>query len=224
MNLKTRFTSYRELVTWLFRRPATVRDTFGFIASASRGLPGRDGILCTGCGACNERCSSGATNITDAGNERTISIDSLRCIFCGRCADVCPEGALDLRAGSVFPEISASVEDDSKNAITGRLCISDKDPDVIRDRYAGFLSFSHGIHEKSVTVDTTLTLQICPVCGKQMQVTEKFLQVISKRVLENLQPDTAEIVKKDMERYLTACISCRRKMSVEWNTHPRKFI
>lgn len=221
MNLTTRIGAFGKLIIRFFRRPVTVRDTFGFITAASRGLPRRDETRCTGCGACMERCSSGATTVTDTGNQRTVSIDSLRCIFCARCADVCPEGALDLKFDAVFSDgqnLAGPME-------PGWLCIIEQDLDpAVSDRYAGQISLSHGIHEKGATVDTTFTLQTCSICGEVMPVTEKFLQVISKRVLENLQPDTATIVKKDMERYLTACISCRRKMSREWNTHPRKFI
>ncbi|MDD1729988.1 MAG: 4Fe-4S binding protein [Methanospirillum sp.] len=227
MNLKTRITAYGRLLSRLWTKPPTVRDIFGFIASGSRGLPRRDETRCTGCGACNERCSSGATSSTDEGTSRTISIDSLRCIFCGRCADVCPEGALDLTAGPVFSERNGQQQssDLSHPGNADWLSLTDNDLDItVADRFAAQISLSHEIHERDDTVDTTLTLQTCPVCGEVMPVTETFLRVIAERVLENLQPDTALVVRKDMERYLTACISCRRKMSIEWNTHPRKFI
>jgi formate hydrogenlyase subunit 6/NADH:ubiquinone oxidoreductase subunit I len=228
MNLKTRIYAFGALIAHIFQRPVTVSDTFGFIASASRGLPRRDEDRCTGCGACNERCSSGATSVTDSDSQRTISIDSLRCIFCARCADVCPESALDLRFGPVLSDERkqiGSLETHIPDLEPDWLSITGKDLDsVLSDRYTGLISLSHEIHEKGAIVDTTLTLQICPFCGEVMPVTEKFLQLVAERVLENLQPDTAVIVKKDMEQYLTACISCRRNMSVKWNTHPRKFI
>ncbi len=57
-----------------------------------------------------------------------------------------------------------------------------------------------------------------------MPVTEKCLQVMADRMLARLKPETAVIVRKDLELYLTACISCRQKFSVKWNTYPRKFI
>jgi ferredoxin len=228
MNLKIRFYAFGSLIVRIFKRPVTVGDTFGFIASASRCLPRRDENRCTGCGACNERCSSGATSLTDTGIHRTVSIDSLRCIFCARCADICPESALDLRFGPYITE--ERNETGSPDSLTldlkpDWLCITDKDLDPeLSDRYSGLISLSHGILERGATVDTILTLQRCSVCGEVMPVTEKFLHVVSERVLENLQPDTATIVKNDMKFYLTACISCRQKMSVEWNTYPRKFI
>ena len=132
MNLSTRLAAFGGLITGIFRKPATVRGTFGFIASASRGLPGRDENRCTGCGACNERCSSGATSVTDTDALRTVSIDSLRCIFCARCADVCPESALDLRFEAALsdlqgqtgsPGIQAPDHEADWLCITGRIWI-----------------------------------------------------------------------------------------------------
>lgn len=198
MNMAGKLKAFGELVTNVLRKPVTVEETFGFVAENFRWLPRRDADKCTGCGACNERCSSGATCITDANGERTISIDGLRCIFCGRCADVCPENALDLTIENTPPAPGV-------------------DP-ALR------VSLSRGSEEPGPTVDSTLILQKCIVCGEVMPVTEKHLDIIKEMMLVNLKPDTVVIVEKDMERYLRTCISCRRKYSLEWDTHPRKFI
>jgi ferredoxin len=222
MNLKTRFKAFGGLVARLFRQPVTVSGSFGVITAASRLLPRRDPERCTGCGACNERCSSGATSVTDTGTARKVSIDSLRCIFCARCADVCPEGALDLRFETIAQERSAAA---GQYPAPGWLCMTDHDvPPAVSDRYCGDISLSHGIDEAGPMVDTVLTLQTCPVCGEVMPVTGRFLEIVTQRSLANLQPDTAAVMKPDMEKYMRACISCRRKMSMQWNTHPRKFI
>jgi hydrogenase-4 component H len=86
------------------------------------------------------------------------------------------------------------------------------------------VSLSRGSEEPGPTVDTTLRLQKCIVCGEVMPVTGKYLDIIKERMFVNLKPETGIIVEKDMERYLRTCISCRRKYSLEWDTHPRKFI
>ncbi len=221
--------AFGTLVVNLFHKPVTVRESFGFIAYLSRGLPRRDEVRCTGCGACNERCSSGATSITDLDGMRNVSIDSLRCIFCARCADVCPEGALDLYFGTVHHQKDMSGAAGTINPEAGsdmsRQCLHDHDLALSASvQYAKAISLSHKIDERSVTVDTFLPLQKCRFCGEEMPVTEKFLQVMAERMLSHLKPETADIVRKDLELYLTACISCRQKYSVKWNTHPRKFI
>jgi ferredoxin len=190
--------AFGQLIANFFRKPVTVPESYGFTAENFRWLPRRNDELCTGCGACNERCSSGATSLTDADGERTISIDGLRCIFCGRCADVCPEKALDL---TIVPKAEGDESDDTQR-----------------------VSLSHGSEEPRPTVDTKLKLQKCRICGEVMPVTEKYLAVVRERTLKNLQPETAEVIRRDMDKYLTVCVNCRRKYSLEWDTHPRKFI
>jgi formate hydrogenlyase subunit 6/NADH:ubiquinone oxidoreductase subunit I len=200
MNALQKLKAYGELISNFFRKPVTVKESFGFMAPNFRWLPRRDADKCTGCGACNERCSSGATSLTDTNDDRLVSIDGLRCIFCGRCADVCPEQALDL---IIEPET--------------RKELMEKDP-------TSMVSLSRGSEEPRPTTDTTLKLQRCITCGEVMPVTEKYLLVVKERTLKNLQPETAAIIEKDMEKYLKSCVPCRRKHSLEWDTHPRKFI
>jgi hydrogenase-4 component H len=203
MSISGKIKAFAETASNFFRRPASVEEAYGFTADNFRWLPRRDDDLCTGCGACYERCSGGATNIKDVGEYRTVTIDSLQCIFCGRCADVCPEKALDL----MIAEKSADASDPDSSF-----------KNMMR------VSLSHGSEEKKPTVDTTLKLQKCSICGEMMPVTEKYLGVIKERTLRNLKPETASVIEKDMDRYLTACIACRRKYSLEWDTHPRKWI
>lgn len=227
MKLFTKVRAFGGLAANLFRKPVTVRESFGFIAYLSRGLPRRDALRCTGCGACNERCSSGATSVTDHKGVRTVSIDSLRCLYCARCADICPEQALDLFFGTASREdgLKGIPSADAVSSDPGRQCLHDHELELsASDRYAKALSLSHERESKQITVDTSLPLQRCRVCGAEMPVTEKCLQVTADRMLARLKPETAVIVRKDLELYLTACISCRQKFSVKWNTYPRKFI
>ncbi len=104
-----------------------------------------------------------------------------------------------------------------------RQCLHDHDLDLSASvRYAQAISLSHELKTKSVTVDTNLSLQKCRFCGEEMPVTEKFLQMMADRMLSHLKPETADVVRKDLELYLTACISCRQKYSVKWNTPPEE--
>lgn len=188
-----------ELIGNVFRKPVTVPESYGYLPDTYRGLPRRDADKCTGCGACYERCSSGATKLIDEGEKRTVRVDAYNCIFCGRCADVCPEKALVLN----FEGMAASKDEQE---LFARIDLN---------RYGD---------EKAPTEDTTFALQRCSVCGEIVPVTEKYLKAVRRRALDNLKPETAKVIGKDMEKYLTACITCRQKHSLIWGTHPRKWV
>ncbi|MBP1624872.1 MAG: 4Fe-4S ferredoxin iron-sulfur binding domain protein, partial [Acidobacteria bacterium] len=54
-----------------------------------------DNGLCTGCGACEERCQVGAMKMDPDRNVATV--DLTRCLGCGLCVPACPEIAIALR-------------------------------------------------------------------------------------------------------------------------------
>ncbi|MCD1295950.1 hydrogenase [Methanocella sp. CWC-04] len=224
--MKNPVKAFAGLIANFFRKPVTIEENYGFLSDTFRWLPRRDDEKCTGCGACYERCSSGATHIHDVQEERTVCIDSLNCIFCGRCADACPESALEL---SFEPKT-----DDEKKVreemfdIEGGECphslIRPKENKEASLEYLRRISLAHEQGEDGPCTKTMLPLQRCSVCGEIMPETSKHLEIVKKRALENLQPETAKIVEEDMKLYLTACVSCRQKYSLIWNTHPRKYI
>jgi NAD-dependent dihydropyrimidine dehydrogenase PreA subunit len=53
-----------------------------------------DPELCTGCGACEERCQVAAIKLDD--DKKTATVDLTRCLGCGLCVAVCPENAVEL--------------------------------------------------------------------------------------------------------------------------------
>lgn len=220
--------AFGDLLMNLIRKPVTVEEEFGFMPDTFRWFPQRNDALCTGCGACYERCSSGATHLTDNGEKRTVTVDGFNCIYCGRCAEVCPEHALELTFEAKTLEDKAAREESLQKA--GRTCETEgltlqtlREPGDEKE-YTDRVSLNRYADESAPTTDTTLSLQRCTVCGEIMPVTEKHLLAIKDRTLRNLKPETAAVIEKDMEMYLTACIVCRQKHSLEWNTHPRKWI
>jgi hydrogenase-4 component H len=218
----SRLSAFAGLISNLFKKPATVPAGYGFLAETYRAMPRRDDEKCTGCGACFERCSSGATKITDKDEQRTVTIDGNNCIFCGRCADACPEHALSLTFEPQTPEEKTARTEALKKAGLAedtRAQVEAGSPEHMKR-----VSLAHYGHEPAPTTDTGLKLQRCSVCGQVMPATEKFLHVVHDRTLANLEPETAKVVEKDMEKYLTACVECRQKYSLIWHTHPRKWI
>jgi ferredoxin len=51
-----------------------------------------DADLCTGCGACEERCAFNAVSIDDV-----VLIDETKCFGCGNCVLACPVEAITLK-------------------------------------------------------------------------------------------------------------------------------
>ena len=67
-----------------FGQPAAVANS-GFQSTV-------DAALCTGCGACTERCPTHAVTVRDD----VAMVQVQRCIGCGLCVVACPSGALSL--------------------------------------------------------------------------------------------------------------------------------
>ena len=67
-----------------FGKPAAVANS-GFQSTV-------DAALCTGCGACTERCPTHAVTVRDD----VAMVQVQRCIGCGLCVVACPSGALSL--------------------------------------------------------------------------------------------------------------------------------
>jgi len=54
-----------------------------------------DSELCTGCGACQERCQVAAIKLDE--EKEIAAVDLTRCLGCGLCVDACPEAAIKLQ-------------------------------------------------------------------------------------------------------------------------------
>lgn len=150
-----------------------------------RGRPEIDSEKCVGCSACSLECSSGAIDLSDGDDERTISIFLGRCVFCGRCEDVCP-----LQAIGLTTEFELSY---------------------------------YSPHDRSEAyVRSKSALRKCSNCGRPLAPV-KQLEWVHEHVLSRIDPSIKEIVATDMEIYLGICPDCRRRLSLAYGIHPRKF-
>jgi Na+-translocating ferredoxin:NAD+ oxidoreductase subunit B len=55
--------------------------------------------MCTGCGACEQRCQAGALKQDD--DKQVAVVDLKRCLGCGLCVEACPEEAIELQNKAV---------------------------------------------------------------------------------------------------------------------------
>jgi ferredoxin len=60
---------------------------------------------CTLCGACPERCPTGALVLCEEANSSRLLFDHARCIACEACVQVCPEGAVELERRLEFSRL-----------------------------------------------------------------------------------------------------------------------
>ncbi len=89
-----------------FLRSVSQFNMTGLLASSGF-LPSLDGDLCTGCGACEERCPVIALEIVDD----LPVITEERCIGCGLCVTGCETGALALIRRDDVPETPRSMKE-----------------------------------------------------------------------------------------------------------------
>ena len=88
---------FAEVVTHLFRKPATESYPFGDpeVPEGLRGMIRFIAEKCVGCKLCMKDCPSDAITITKIGDkqfEAVFDLDS--CIYCAQCVDSCNKDAL----------------------------------------------------------------------------------------------------------------------------------
>jgi hydrogenase-4 component H len=137
------------------------------------------------------------------------------CIGCGACAVGCSANAIsikdegDKRTLSIFyprcifcgrcedicPEDGISLTEQFE------LAISDK---------------------KEAEVSITFELVRCEDC-ESVVTSQKHLDKIRERILENIDSSVREQVSEDLPKYENLCVECRRKRSYDLNTHTQKY-
>lgn len=76
----------------------------GVLFGMVRVQPGR----CTLCGACPERCPTGALALGEDEDSARLLFDHARCIACGGCVKVCPEKAVEMEQRLEFTRLGST--------------------------------------------------------------------------------------------------------------------
>jgi len=79
-----------------------------------RGMPEFILDKCTLCGKCTRACPPGVISLTEAAQEKTLTLSVCGCIFCGMCEEVCPVGAIRLTQEY---ELASKTKDDLQTVI-----------------------------------------------------------------------------------------------------------
>jgi len=168
----------RELVRGLLKPvtigyPSAIPKKYSQVAEGLRGKHKVREDVCTGCGACVRRCSTGALKFTDHELKRILSVSLKECIFCYRCVEVCPEDALSL---STDFELARTRDEErdleiewinelSKCLNCGKPITTLKQLERIRERIIGNIApQAKGV----IAEDLKVFLNYCPACRKEL--------------------------------------------------------
>ena len=91
----------REVLTSLFRKPATVLYPYVKVRMPDRfrGKIKFTASRCIGCKLCMRDCPTNCITITKVGNKQyQAEFDLDKCIYCAQCVDTCPKKALESTA------------------------------------------------------------------------------------------------------------------------------
>lgn len=91
----------REVLTSLFRKPATVFYPYVKVLMPDRfrGKIKFTPSRCIGCKLCMRDCPTNCITITKVGDKQfQADFDLDRCIYCAQCVDTCPKDALEATA------------------------------------------------------------------------------------------------------------------------------
>ncbi|MEM3047167.1 MAG: 4Fe-4S dicluster domain-containing protein [Candidatus Bathyarchaeia archaeon] len=141
-----------------------------------------------------------------------------KCVGCGACSQACTSGANSFNdeAGKRTVRIALG-----RCIFCGRcreIC-----PQEALDQTPEFeLAYMDPGDTELTEVKVETGLAQCASCGVAFAPSRQ-IEAVKERVLKNIDPSERERVAADLEKYSYYCPNCRRRMSYEWDTHPRRY-
>ena len=145
------------------------------------------------------------------------SIDEEKCIGCGACARRCSSGALKFEDTGGTRKLGVDLEE----CIFCYRCVEICPEEALSLSTEFELSHTSAEGQRS-RVEWTSELAFCTNCGTPL-TTEKQLERVRERVLENIDPSMRELMEKDLDTYLRYCPKCRRELAYRLSIHPAKY-
>mgnify|MGYP001095084682 CR=1 FL=1 len=142
-------------------------------------------------------------------------IDKEKCTGCGACAQACSTEAIRIKQGEDTRIIDVFY---GKCAFCQR-CEDVCPEDAIRLTERFELA---GYERESLRVNNEVKMSKCANCGHTF-FPDKQVEIMKKRVLENIKADIKTEVQSDLEKYSQYCVNCRRDLSFTMDTHTRKW-
>lgn len=143
--------------------------------------------------------------------------DEEKCIGCGSCSEICSSQAISYEDKDGKRNISIFL---GKCLFCGR-CEEICPEEAISLTPEFELSYMGPRESEVAYVRHEVDLAVCKNCGALIAPIPQINRC-KEKVMEKIDPSVKEVVVEDMKKYAKYCVNCRRRLSYELDTHPRR--
>ncbi|MEM3501002.1 MAG: 4Fe-4S binding protein [Candidatus Bathyarchaeia archaeon] len=144
--------------------------------------------------------------------------DAEKCVGCGACQIVCSSSAITTTDTGPVRVLRVDL---STCIFCGR-CRDICPEEGLQLTSETKLAQPYRESVETLKVEHSVDLSNCVGCGRPTYP-KKQIEAVRMRVLSNLDKANVDSASRDMEIYLKYCLDCRRSLSYNLGTHPRKL-